>query len=368
VVYRVTLLPVVRDLFNNQLRDPFELVFTTGQEFSPTAVAGLVWDRITGEGVEPAEVRALSDGPDSLMHVAMADTGGVYAFRFLPPGRYRVVAFQDRNRDGNVDPMEVQGERGILLNAATDTMLLPLAVLQPDTTPARITSVEILDSLTVTVEFDDHLDPSRGFESVGAALASDSGSAPGVVRLLHADEYMEYVGAVTDSFARLDSLEAVERAAAQAAALPAAATDTAALPDSAPAPDSSEVAAVVPAEDTRPQRRPPPALEGARRGDPPFRPDGSDAPARAIVLILAEHLVPNRAYQLTVTGIENINGVGRGGGEAAVVLTPPPPDTTAADSLSVTDTLAVADTLVTPPDTGVVRFLPRYFFRPSPRE
>ena len=51
LVYRVTLQPVIRDLFNNQMRDPFEFVFSTGGEFTASAVAGLVWDRTTGEGI-----------------------------------------------------------------------------------------------------------------------------------------------------------------------------------------------------------------------------------------------------------------------------------------------------------------------------
>ena len=103
-VYRVTLLPVIQDLFNNRLRDPFELVFSTGGTFNPSAVAGLVWDRITGKGVEPAEVRAYSPGQgiteagDTIFHVARTDSGGIYVFRYLPAGAYRVVAFQDRNR------------------------------------------------------------------------------------------------------------------------------------------------------------------------------------------------------------------------------------------------------------------------------
>ena len=48
LVYRVTLLPVVRDLFGNEMRDPFELVFSTGAETVPTTLAGIAWDRRSG--------------------------------------------------------------------------------------------------------------------------------------------------------------------------------------------------------------------------------------------------------------------------------------------------------------------------------
>ena len=78
LVYRVTLLPMVSDLFGNQMRDPFEIVFSTGGRAVPTTMAGIVWDRVTGRGASNYEVRAVGFEDDSLMHVAVTDTGGVY--------------------------------------------------------------------------------------------------------------------------------------------------------------------------------------------------------------------------------------------------------------------------------------------------
>jgi len=375
IVYRVTLLPAVRDMFNNQLKDPFELVFSTGGEFTPSAVAGLVWDRITGEGVEPAEVRAFADTPDSAVYLAQTDTGGVYALRYLPPGRYRIVAFQDRNQNDTIDLMETQGVRGVLLNNPTDTVILTIPVLLPDTSRARVTGTEILDSVTVMVEFDDYLDPAVGLENVGAALSLDSGAAPGVQGLYHAHEYSAFVLAVTDSFSRLDSLEALARGVAADAAAAAAAAEAAAQgEDTPPAGDTAQsgeatqpgdtTQAVAPEEnEPEPQevrfvRVPPPTLPGTPTRDPPLRPDGSDPPSRRIVLVLAEGLVPNQGYQLTITGVVNINSVPQGGGEAAVVLEPPP-DTTSV----VVDSTVVEDTLAVPPDTGSVRLRPEDLFR-----
>ena len=108
-VYRVTLLPVVSDLFGNQMRDPFELVFSTGGELVPSAVAGIAWDRVSGRGVDGLRVRAM-DTRDSTVYLARTDTAGVYAFRYLPPGPYHIVAHQDQNRNGQVDP----GDRVLL--------------------------------------------------------------------------------------------------------------------------------------------------------------------------------------------------------------------------------------------------------------
>lgn len=166
IVYRVTLHPVVADLFGNQLRDAFELVFTTGGEVTPTTLAGQVWNRITGQGVREASVYAV--GADSLIHQSVADPEGVYALRYLASGQLRVTAFEDQNRDGDVDSTEVQGMEPASMSPG-DTLFLDIAVLEPDTLAAVVTGAEALDSITVVIEFDDFLDPA---EAAGSIVAS----------------------------------------------------------------------------------------------------------------------------------------------------------------------------------------------------
>ena len=57
-LYRVTVLPVINDMFGNRLRDPFDLVLSTGEEFVPNVVAGMVEDRITGQAAPDVRVQA----------------------------------------------------------------------------------------------------------------------------------------------------------------------------------------------------------------------------------------------------------------------------------------------------------------------
>ena len=379
LVYRVTLLPVVRDLFNNQMRDPFEIVFSTGGEAVPTTIAGIAWDRVTGRGAANYQVRAVGTEDDSTVHVAVTDTGGVYAFRYIPAARYVVTAFDDRNRDAVVDPMEVQGSRRLLIDDG-DTLLVHIAVLQPDTTPAVLTSATALDSVTLLLEFDDYLDPALPLAGVGVSLTSPDSSRTAAVRIFHEHEYVTYTEAVMDSLAVLDSLDAVAAAAARAAADTAvadtAAADTAAADTVSVADPSAEPTPVAPSDslaglDVLPgatpergpvRRRGPPGIDGrpaARaRGEEAERagrraaatgPDGERLPAQSIVALFAEPLVPNIAYQLTVTAVRNLFAIPLGGGEAAVALEPPP----SADTTAVLDTTAVPDSTALP-DTGMV--------------
>jgi len=405
-VYRVTLLPMVSDLFGNPMTDPFELVFSTGPTPVPTTIAGIVWDRVTGRGVRDYEVRAVGTVGDSAQYLAMTDDDGVFALRFLPAtvegaigrsGRFQLTAFEDRNRNGTVDVMEVQGARVGLVPEA-DTLYLDIAVLQPDTTPAEVTSVTALDSITVLIELDDYLDPDLPLAGVIVTVLDEDSAGVAAASVFHEHEYVEYAAAIADSFAVLDSLDAVARdaAAAEAAARDSvAAQDSTVVQGSVTAQDSTVVQdstnveapeeaitadtvtivdpavedavvenpavedpiesdQVVPARrvpptglDGRPMARPVPPTRGATPARGQTGPSGEQLPSRQIVAVLGATLVANSAYQLVIGAVRNITAVPLGGGSAALVLQPPeaPADTASAvDSLVVPDTSVVPDT------------------------
>ena len=111
LVYRVTVLPVVNDMFGNSMSEAFEFVFSTGPPPVPNVLAGVVVDRITGGPTEGISVVAMAAGEeDGVQHVAQTDTAGIYALRYLPEGTYRVQAFEDVNRNDEADRQEPRAE------------------------------------------------------------------------------------------------------------------------------------------------------------------------------------------------------------------------------------------------------------------
>ncbi|NIP60989.1 MAG: hypothetical protein GWM92_21230, partial [Gemmatimonadetes bacterium] len=212
-VYRVTLRPVIRDMFGNVLQRPFELVFSTGGEFHPNTVAGLVEDRITGEAVAGARVDAApaagEAAGDTITYTSRTDEDGIFALRYLPPGEYVITAFEDRNRDGTADPFETRGSDTARLAGPADTLLRTIPILAADTTPARIAEAEAMDSSALRIATDDHLDPARSLEEVRVTLHREEGRSPAVDSLLHAHEWAERQ-AVLDSLAaaRADTVAA----------------------------------------------------------------------------------------------------------------------------------------------------------------
>ena len=302
-VYRVTVQPVVQDLFRNVMASAFEFIFSTGAEMTPTVLAGTIVDRITEEPVEGARVTARvegspgvqgSDDPLVATHFAIADSRGVYAFRYVPPGRYDMTAFVDQNRDGEHNGLEAIGVGRAELNPA-DTILLDFMLLVPDTTPAMIQLVDVLDSLTLAVEFDDFLDTTLELGGVSAFLGPDSLGPPEVIAIIHQREYIARLEVIQDSVYVADSIR-FEEEQEQIELLRSA---------------GDSIAADELQSESRAPRRPAEATETDLRA--------RDLPKRLLYVLLADTLATDQLYELSVAGVTNINGLPGGGGVAEVL-------------------------------------------------
>jgi hypothetical protein len=302
-VYRISLAPVVRDLFQNTMLDPFELVFSTGPAFDPTVLAGLVWDRITGAPLADHRVEAAAGDSGAVRHVARSDSSGIFAFRYIPAGDYRVTAFQDQNRNRELDAAEPRGITDARVGPA-DTVVVPLAVLAPDTTPAVVARVELQDSVTILVTLDDALDPELPLDDVRWRL----------VRLADSVE----VPIIRGAYHRA-GLEELRRQDREAEGLP---------------PEEEEAAPSGP-----PGRGP-----AGAASRPTTTPDGRPLPARALFLPLSIPLVRGEPHLVEVEGVVNIHGIPGGGGSGRLER-PPLADTAAAPSDTIPDTAMVVGVL-----------------------
>ncbi len=376
LVYRVRIGKVMKDMFGNSLEGPFEWVFSTGGEFQKHVLAGIVRDRITGEKVEGArvEARAYEVGPqgaqlqkDGPVYVAVTDTAGIFIHRHMPGVAYQLQAYRDNNRNREPDFREPQALSQVeigLRPGMVDTLITEVAVLQPDTSAAEVIRVEAEDSTLLKVTFDDFLMPQISLEGVLARLALDPGEegleveempdGPAVAGFLWPAE-LDSIRAVEDSIRAadsllvvLDSLRLVADSLEVALAALQAAGDTLEIGgmegelerimDRLAPPEEEEEA--VPG---RPER-PPPGGAGAEEAPPPF-----PLPENHFFVRLAEAMVGNQLYRLTVSGVQNVNGLLEGGGGAGVTWVPPeapPEDPVAADTAG-----APADTTGGPADT-----------------
>lgn len=287
LVYRVRIAPVIRDRFQNVMPEPFELVFSTGAPVLPNAIAGLAWDRITGEPVRDLRVEAATPS-DETLHLARTDTAGIFDLRHLPEGPITLTAYQDRNRNRTFDLNEPAGQSALLLGAA-DTLLVLLPILTPDTSAARLLRAELDDSVTVRLEFDDPLDPDAATLTM-VSLAADSVPVSGIVGVF--------------AKARLDELRALE--AERALEGEGGPPGVAGGGPPAPAPPGGAVSAGSPAS-------------------PRTGPDGTPLPERELYLRLSEPAPVDVEVTVQVSGVRNLMRVAGGGGTARFTRSAPPP-------------------------------------------
>ena len=72
-------------------------------------------------------------------------------------------------------------------------------------------------------------------------------------------------------------------------------------------------------------------------------PDGEPLPARRIVVLLGDSVLPDITYNVVINGLQNLYGVPLGGGETSFFI----------ESVGIADIADVTDSLLVP-DTGVV--------------
>lgn len=295
-VYRVTVLPVVVDMFGNSLRDPFDLMVSTGGDFVPNVVAGVVEDRVTGSAVAGVRVEAaFPAGGDTVLHWNYTDCEGFYSLRYVPGGPYELRAWQDRDRDGEADPGEPVARAGPgVLAALPDTAYDVLSLIEPDTTAAQLVGASVQDSTTLLFEFDDHLDPASPGELIEGVLFSEGDDRILVFRLFHEHEHKAWLAAQSDS-----------------------------------------IGAATGAQPTNAGR--PTGLSGLL------------LPSQTLTGVLDEPLERGRAYEAVLTGVFNLAGLEARGAKVVVAWETPAPDSATVPSL---------DTTIVPPDTLGIRVPP----------
>jgi hypothetical protein len=318
-VYYFTIPEGISDLLGNRLESPIEIVFSTGPELSGSVISGTIYDRVTGRAVREGRVVFLASVGDSVPYTAVTGTDGRFRLPETPFGEYRAFAFEDRNASLDLERrFEPYDSLLFTIDPDSSTVELAFRLTEPDTTPPVLLSVSVVDSTTLRLEFDDHLDPAQPLLASQVRVALEDGSEEWSVMALRIGEPLDArdergAGAISDSAAaRRDSAGAPP---ADSLALPA---DSLGLPaDSlAGAPDSLGL---------------PRDTLGARADSAglPLRPVGlapSDSlPSTTLSARLENALVDGR-YRVTATGLRNLRELA-GGGDTTFVY--PAPDSLA---------------------------------------
>ena len=303
-VYRVELLPGVKDIRNNAEDSTVVVTFTTGAPIPTHRLAGRVIDWTTRQPGRGALIRA-ELLPDTLPYLILADSAGRYDLEPLPGGRYLVLAIGDQNHNRRLESRELFDS----LSIDEGTTEVPALWLQPhDTVPPRIQSITVEDSTAATVEFSGPLDPY---------------SPPpfAAFRLVALPDSVEVEGASLVSKAAEDSLRARQRAEAEKA-------------------DTTRAKAPAPTQPFRPAPPPSRPAKGAKAVAPDTAGLAAllaERPAlqTRLVVRVPTAFAPGKKYALEITALRGLGGaVGNvRGGLAVPVPKPSKPDSTSRPSV-----------------------------------
>src|SRR6266566_1473855 len=174
--YTVIMLKGLADIRGNIRNTGASTFFSTGTAIPRTRIAGNVFDWVTGSPANGALVESFVV-PDSIhAYVALADTTGAFVIEHVPPGRYTLRAYLDRNKNQAIDPSEPWDSVSVILS---DSTRKDLVIFTHDTLPPRIREVQGLDSASLQVVFDKPVDPTQTLTATNfAVIGPDSARMP----------------------------------------------------------------------------------------------------------------------------------------------------------------------------------------------
>jgi hypothetical protein len=174
--YTVIMMSGLTDLRGNVRKTGASTFFSTGTTIPRTRLAGNVFDWVSGTPATGALIESYVP-PDTIHpYVALADSNGAFVIEHIPPARYTVRAYVDRNKNLGIDPSEPWDSVSINL---VDSARTDLVIFAHDTVAPRLRDVRSVDSLTLQVTFDKPVDPSQTLSAANfAVIAPDSTRIP----------------------------------------------------------------------------------------------------------------------------------------------------------------------------------------------
>ena len=137
----------IADYTEGNVLPTYEYVFSTGDDMDTMMIAGRVLDARTdkpwSEILTVAAYRNVEDTVPAL--VTRTDKNGNFAFHYIPQGSFHIVAFEDKNRDLQVDSTEAAAWDDLTYNAADSidsTAMAHLRVSAPDRSRQRLLKAE----------------------------------------------------------------------------------------------------------------------------------------------------------------------------------------------------------------------------------
>ena len=151
---------------------------------------------------------------DSTTYQVVSDSIGRFDLRYVPPGQYTVRAYDDRNSNRSLDPLEIWDTVSVTLTQAASAELYAFG---HDTVGLRVSEVSLVDSGgAVKVTFDKPYPPTQIFD-LGSIIVKRADSSAVRVRLISTPAQR----ALADSLRANAKRDSIARVAARQDSTPA---------------------------------------------------------------------------------------------------------------------------------------------------
>lgn len=155
--YTVTILPGISDLRGNIRNEGAVTMFSTGATIPSGRIAGTLFNWVEGRPLARAIVQARPVTDTTLIYLSATDSTGVFNIGNLPAGAYNVRGFSDENSNRGLDPREAWDSTTIQL---ADSANVELLAFVRDSVGTRLLSVNVRDSVSLELTFDNPLSPT----------------------------------------------------------------------------------------------------------------------------------------------------------------------------------------------------------------
>lgn len=174
--YTVIMMRGLADIRGNVRNTGATTFFSTGPTIPRTRMSGHVFDWVSGAPASGALIESFVRPDSTHPYVALADTSGAFVLEHLPPARYTVRAYLDRNKNMGIDPSEPWDSVSVNL---TDSVRTELLLFVHDTVPPQLREIAAVDSQTLRVTFDKPVDPTQTLSAANfAIIGPDSSPVP----------------------------------------------------------------------------------------------------------------------------------------------------------------------------------------------
>jgi hypothetical protein len=282
--YTITILPGIADFKGKASPFGYVMRFSTGPSIPKTTMRGVAFDWVQARPVPKATILAVDATDTTLVYLTVADSTGRYELGAVPPGRYMMVAIDEKQPNRTLEPREPWDTASVTL---TDSTRADLYMFVHDTIAPRFSELRSNDSVTISLILDKPLKPGIDIPVANVRVVTSDSTVVPVLSIRTAEE--ERV-----EQARLDSLARLK--------------------------DTTRV------KPTDPNAAPKRTIDPTRRRDTvptvPIPVAARKPPATELILKLGAALKLGTTYRVTVTGLRNL--LGREGSASRLLILPKP--------------------------------------------